>query len=337
MQWMSFAAAVLPVFAMPGCGTVQEEGIAVDHRMGFLADSLRQPPGAPPGDFVLHPPAWARIHRDSLCLVVDRPDRSARFLYLDVILRDPRTGDSLAFGQTAFSAIVGTREVSCRPVRYLGGREAWQAPVEVELILKDFLDSGSAYLASRKLVVDPDFGQLDLQPFRVHFFPDRPGMEWLIEGAIESIGTYRHIRRLVSWTVLPDDPAGICYQDSVVRLQLHAMDCASGDQTDPDADLLRCSAAMDSALAAGSLDLLESDLCSLRYFVQLDSAILSNREDGYDADVLFGRFRATHHYRLNIAGYVSETRSAEGIGDYSYDSVDSAEGFRFESRILAVK
>jgi len=328
-------AALIPALAIPGCGTDQEEAVAVDHRMGFLPDSLRRPPEASPGGYVLHPPAWARIHRDSLCLAVDGPEGAARLLILDVILRNPRTGDSLAYGQASFSTFFSNREVHCQPVRFLGGREAWQAPVEVELSLREF--QGSDRLASRKLVVDPDFGQLDLQPFPVRFFPDRPGMEWLIEGSVEPGGTFREIRRLVSCDVLPEGSSGICPQDSVIRVRYYARDCAPGDPPAPDAELLRCSAALDSALAAGPLELEEESSCAWQQIVQLDSALLANQEDGYGAGILFGSFRATHHLQIRDAGYSVDARSAEGIGDYSFISDDSAAGRQFESRVLAVK
>lgn len=328
------AAACIFALAASGCGQGPDEATPVDHRMGFLPDSLRAPRTWPLSEYVLHPPAWARIHRDSLCLAVDSPDSTYRLLTLEIILRNPRTGDSLGYGWTTLSSILSNRNVSCSPVMYMGGRKAWQGPVAVELILKDY--PGNALMASRKLVVDPDFAQLDLQTFPVRFFPDRIGMEWLEEGAFDPGDSFRTIRRLVSWVILPEDSRGFC-PDSVVQLRYHSLDCAPGDSTLPEADLLRCSATLDSALAAGPPAPTEIPQCVGDLSVRLDSAILYNEEDGYGLADLFGKPRATYRMKDWPDGDSLDLRYAEGIGVYRLISVDSAEGVRFESRIIAVK
>lgn len=328
------AASFIFTLAASGCGQGPDEAATVDHRMGFLPDSLREPRTGSLADYVLHPPAWARIHRDSLCLAVDSPDSTYQALSLEVILRNPRTGDSLGYGWTTLTSLFSNRNVSCRPVLYLGGHKAWQGPVAVEIILKDMIHS--TLMASRKLVVDPDFPQLDLHTFPVRFFPDRIGMEWLEEGAITPGDTFRTIRRLVSWAILSEDPRGFC-RDSVIQLRYHTLDCAPGDSSLPDADLLRCSAALDSALAAGPPAPTELLQCAGDLSARLDSALLYNEEDGYGLADLYGKRRATYRLPDWPDDDSLDLRYAEGIGAYRFISVDSSEDVRFESRIIAVK
>lgn len=328
--------AALTVLSLLGCDPASGDRVTVDHRMEFLADSMRNSPETSSATLVLYPPAWARIHRDSVCFTVENPRSDAKLYALDIVLRDPSNGDSLGSGWVTFSTFLQSRAVSCQSVFFVGGRKAWQAPVEMELTLKEY--PGFAIMATRKLVVDPNFAQLDLHPFSVHFFPDRVGMEWLEQISVNSRDSSHYLRKLVSWTLLPKDPNGICYQDTVINIKYYSRDCAPCGSLEPDACLRICSAAMDSALAAGPLELQERNDCAWNENVQVDSAVLANEMDGYGTAFLYGKTRATLHPQPTLwEGQRWESRYAEGVGDYSFISVDSVTGQRIESRILAVK
>lgn len=335
MRSALIVAAMLMHLAISGCDPASNDSITVDHRMGFLADSMRQSPTAPPAQLVLYPPAWAQKYRDSVCFVLDVPTTQTGVYALDLVFRNPRTGDSLASGWTVFSTILRRRDISCTPVFFLGGRQTWQAPVEVEMTLRGVYEKTA--ILSRKQVLDPNFAQLDLHTFPVHFFPDQVGMEWLENITIDQADS-TYIRRLIAWDMQPKDTSRFCAGDSDLVLQYHSRKCEFDNASDADLELGQCSAELDSSLAAGDLNIQERRECAEDKRVLVDSAVLTNGLDGYGLAYMFGKSRATLQTQfILVEGYLIEMLHTEGLGVSKFISVDSAAGTRMESKILAVK
>ena len=91
-------------------------------------------------------------------------------------------------------------------------------------------------------------------------------------------------------------------------------------------------------MAAEPLAPAEVIQCARDPHVRIDSALLYNEDEGYGVADLFGKRRATYRSQLRFDdGYSADVRYAEGLGEYSFLSVDSAEGVRTEFRIISVK
>lgn len=329
------------LLAAIGCDLFSEKSPAPNHRMGFLPEDLRQPPASPPPSYLLHPPYWGRIHRDSLWLVVDHPIPAKARYYLGVNLMNPRSLDTLDTFGSFLDPDSGGRAAIRVPMH---DRAAWSAPAVLELVLVEVTESGvgEQRLASRRWWIDPDIGQLDLKPFPAHFHPEREGMTFLFETVIRGRDSSEirslEIKRLMDLRTLPGPYAGRCEWDSVVQLRFQVMTCPQDSDADPQAALARCEEALESDLAsAGGLSSSRENIyCAGEARLTLDSAEVANR--WLRVDHRFGKDRIIEERGWSLTGGFSGSYvMATGLGEYQSQTTNAISAIRTTTRLLAVR
>lgn len=324
----------LLVLAISECNFGPGDETPVNYQMGFLPAELRRPPDQIPTGYVLHPPEWVRPQRDSLCFVIDHPEGTQSGMRLDLVIRKPGQENTAWEGTFAALPDTGGRIPLCRPAGDFGGRTYWRTQLDLEWILRQEDQPLGAGLSRRRMMVDPRFAQLQLQPFPVHFFPDRVGMRWLIQVSDNKGNLSTEVRRLASWDLLPKSESRHCYLDTVVRLRYSFLACEAS--VAPYDDLRRCAVALDSALAMGEANSKEEQICAESMNYTLDSASAANL--GLVVEPMFGESRFTIRRWGHMPGGIDwDEYLVSGIGQYHSFDADGVSGTSYKSDILAVE